>query len=104
MNYPQQFSLCYLTYCSDTPNIVTKTSISKSTKNSSQIKSNIVENITNEIKSQSIIIESDNETWNYDSTGSRYLVWVWYRESAEADYRCLNLEILQNAAKLPASQ
>ncbi len=43
----------------------------------------------------SIIIESDNETWNVDSTGSRYLVWVWYKTASDTDYRNLNLEILQ---------
>lgn len=44
----------------------------------------------------SIIVESDNAGWNPDSTGDRYLVWVWYKTSDSADYRCLNLEILQN--------
>lgn len=44
----------------------------------------------------SILIESDNGSWNHDSTGSRYLVWVWYKPSESADYRNLNLEILQN--------
>ena len=43
----------------------------------------------------SIIIESDNGTWNLDSTGSRHLVWVWYRPQGESNYRCLNLELLQ---------
>lgn len=45
---------------------------------------------------QSIIVESDDNHWNADSTGSRYLVWVWYRTSATEPYRNLNLEILQN--------
>lgn len=45
---------------------------------------------------ESIIIESDNSSWNPDSTGSRFMVWVWYRTSADSDYRNLNLEILQN--------
>ncbi len=44
----------------------------------------------------SIILESETETWDPDSTGSRYLVWVWYRTSEDAEYRNLNLEILQN--------
>lgn len=43
----------------------------------------------------SIILESDNNKWNIDSTGGRYLVWVWYKPSADADYRNLNIEILQ---------
>ena len=44
----------------------------------------------------SIILESDNTTWNADSTGSRYLVWIWYKTANSSDYRNLNLEILQN--------
>lgn len=44
----------------------------------------------------SIIIESDDENWNVDSTGSRYLLWVWYKTADMEDYRNLNLEILQN--------
>ena len=44
----------------------------------------------------SIIVESDSEEWNIDSTGSRYLVWVWYKPHGEENYRNLNLEILQN--------
>ncbi len=43
----------------------------------------------------SIIIESDTASWNPDSTGERFLVWVWYKKADMADYRCLNLEILQ---------
>ena len=27
----------------------------------------------------SIILESDSDVWNVDSTGGRYLVWVWYK-------------------------
>lgn len=44
----------------------------------------------------SILIESDDNKWNLDSTGGRYLVWVWYKTSEDGDYRNLNLEILQN--------
>lgn len=44
----------------------------------------------------SIILESDNGTWNPDSTGDRYLVWVWYKSEGDAEYRNLNIEILQN--------
>ena len=43
----------------------------------------------------SIILESETGSWNYDANG-RYLVWVWYKPSADADYRCLNIELLQN--------
>ena len=44
---------------------------------------------------ESIIIESDDESWNVDSTGERFLVWVWYKPQGASDYRNLNLEILQ---------
>ena len=51
----------------------------------------------------SIIIESDNSTWNLDSTGGRYLVWVWYRTSETEEYRNLNIEILQNGLAIASS-
>jgi len=44
----------------------------------------------------SIILESETETWDPDSTGGRYLAWVWYKTAEDAEYRNLNLEILQN--------
>ena len=44
----------------------------------------------------SIILESETDTWNADSTGDRYLVWVWYKTEGDAQYRNLNVEILQN--------
>ena len=44
----------------------------------------------------SIIIESDDGRWNLDSTGDRHLVWVWYKPTEDSEYRCLNLELLQN--------
>lgn len=46
-------------------------------------------------KATSIIVESDDHNWNVDSTGERHLVWVWYKTEGSADYRNLNLEILQ---------
>ena len=46
-------------------------------------------------KATSIIIESDTNTWDLDSTGSRYLLWVWYKTAEDTEYRNLNLEILQ---------
>ncbi len=44
----------------------------------------------------SIIIESETAEWTPDSTGSRYLAWIWYRTDEKSDYRNLNIEILQN--------
>ncbi len=46
-------------------------------------------------KATSIIIESESATWNADSTGGRYLVWVWYKTAENPEYRNLNIEILQ---------
>lgn len=51
----------------------------------------------------SIIIESDSDTWSADSTGSRYLAWVWYKTSEENDYRNLNVEILQNGLAIASN-
>ncbi len=44
----------------------------------------------------SIILESDSDHWELDSTGGRVLVWVWYQPEEGAPYRNLNLELLQN--------
>jgi len=44
----------------------------------------------------SIILESDSESWQKDSTGSRTLAWIWYKTEGMTEYRNLNLEILQN--------
>ncbi|MBQ6884636.1 MAG: thermonuclease family protein [Clostridia bacterium] len=48
----------------------------------------------------SIYVESDNDKWNVDSTGGRHLVWVWYKPSSDAEYRCLNLELVQNGLSI----
>ena len=62
-------------------------------------------NFTKEKLSQatSIIIESDTESWDIDSTGSRNLVWVWYKTADSDQYRNLNIEILQNGLALANS-
>ena len=46
-------------------------------------------------KAVSISLESDDGKWNIDSTGERHLVWVWYKTAEDAEYRNLNIEILQ---------
>lgn len=51
----------------------------------------------------SIYIESDTATWNPDSTGARYLVWVWYKTAESSEYRNLNIEILQNGLALASN-
>ena len=44
----------------------------------------------------SIIIESETGSWDPDSTGDRYLVWVWYKTAGMEEYRNLNIELLCN--------
>ena len=51
----------------------------------------------------SIIIESEDGNWNADSTGDRYLVWVWYKPAGSDTYRNLNVEILQNGLAIANS-
>ncbi len=51
----------------------------------------------------SIILESDDNKWNLDSTGERHLVWVWYKTDANAEYRNLNIEILQEGYALSSN-
>lgn len=48
----------------------------------------------------SIIVESNDAKWNVDSTGGRHLVWIWYKTAETEDYRCLNLELIQNGLSI----
>lgn len=43
----------------------------------------------------SIILETESNKWEPDSTLSRFIVWVWYKPAGESEYRNLNLELLQ---------
>ena len=47
-------------------------------------------------RAHSIMIESDDGNWDFDSTRGRYLVWVWYKAEKAGEYRNLNIELLQN--------
>lgn len=51
----------------------------------------------------SVVIEADGDTWEADSTGSRYMTWVWYKPTADSDYRNLNVEILQNGLAIASN-
>lgn len=42
-----------------------------------------------------IVLESDSASWQLDSTGSRYLGWVWYKTEDSQEYRNLNVELLE---------
>jgi len=50
-----------------------------------------------------IYIEPDGANWEADSTGSRYLTWVWYKPDANSEWRNLNIEILQNGLALASN-
>lgn len=52
---------------------------------------------------KSIIIESDDDKWNIDSTGSRYILWIWYMPEGGSEYRNLNIEILQEGYAFDSS-
>ena len=51
----------------------------------------------------SIIVESDTANWDADSTGGRYLVWIWYKPQGATEYRNLNIEILQEGLAIASS-
>ncbi len=44
---------------------------------------------------ESVIVESNDGNWNLDSTGTRFLGFVWYKAKGATEYKNLNLEILQ---------
>lgn len=44
----------------------------------------------------SIYVESDDNNWNLDTTKERHVVWVWYKNEGDTQYRNLNIELLQN--------
>ena len=49
---------------------------------------------------EKIIIESNNDKWEKDSSGGRHMAWVWYKPKGETEYRNLNLELVQNGLSL----
>ncbi|MBE6926041.1 MAG: thermonuclease family protein [Ruminococcaceae bacterium] len=49
---------------------------------------------------ESIIIESNTDQWERDSSGGRHMAWVWYKPKGETEYRNLNLELVQNGLSL----
>ena len=51
----------------------------------------------------SIIVESDTANWDADSTGGRYMVWIWYKPQGSEEYRNLNIELLQNGLAIASS-
>ena len=51
----------------------------------------------------SIVVESDTSKWDADSTGGRYLVWIWYKPQGATEYRNLNIEILQEGLAIASS-
>ena len=51
----------------------------------------------------SIIIESDGAAWEADSTGDRYLSWIWYKPAGADSYRNLNIELLQEGLAIASN-
>ena len=43
-----------------------------------------------------VVLEATADKAQHDSYGTRYLAYVWYRESADVDFKCLNLELVEN--------
>ena len=58
------------------------------------------EKLTN---AEKIIVESDNESWNADSTGGRFIVWVWYKPAGSDTFRNLNIELLQEGLAIASN-
>lgn len=58
------------------------------------------EKLTNAV---SIVIEGETAAWEADSTGDRYLVWVWYKTDENSEYRNLNIELLQNGLAIASN-
>ncbi len=52
---------------------------------------------------KSIVIESEDSGWNADSTGERYLLWIWYQTEEGGEYRNLNLELLQEGLAIASA-
>lgn len=52
---------------------------------------------------ESIIVESDDNKWNLDSTGGRYLLWIWYIPQGGTEYINLNVQILQEGLAIASS-
>ena len=59
-------------------------------------------NYTKQVLSEAsaILVESESAEWSPDSTGTRYLVWVWYKPAGADEYRNLNIELLQTGLAL----
>ncbi len=55
------------------------------------------------VASESIVVESDTANWDADSTGGRYMVWIWYKPQGASEYRNLNIELLQNGLAIASS-
>ena len=51
-------------------------------------------------EADAILVESGTEGWDLDATGSRCLVWVWYKPAGADEYRNLNIELLQQGLAL----
>ncbi len=56
------------------------------------------------LSAEKIVLESDTEgVAEVDSTGSRYLAWVWYKNKGSDEWRNLNIEILSDGLAMGKS-
>jgi endonuclease YncB( thermonuclease family) len=55
------------------------------------------------LSATSIVVESDTANWDADSTGGRYMVWIWYKPQGASEYRNLNVELLQEGLAIASS-
>ncbi|MBQ9785409.1 MAG: thermonuclease family protein [Clostridia bacterium] len=55
------------------------------------------------IDAESIIVESEDGLLNADSTGSRYMLWIWYKPAGADSYRNLNIELLQEGLAIASN-
>ncbi len=49
---------------------------------------------------ESIIVESNDNAWHKDSSGGRFMAWVWYKPKGATEYRNLNIELVQEGLSL----
>lgn len=47
-------------------------------------------------KASEVVLEATSDKAQHDSYGTRWLGYVWYRESANDSFKCLNLELVEN--------
>ncbi|MDE5545916.1 MAG: thermonuclease family protein [Anaeroplasmataceae bacterium] len=55
-------------------------------------------------KAVSLVVQTNGGAAQLDTTGNRYLTYIWYKPSADADYRLINLELVQEGLSYGKSE